>query len=52
MYHPLLEDVLFIATCFCLIEPSSGIIHMIFMIYGNLNYTRNSMLNIHMKTIT
>jgi hypothetical protein len=29
MHYPLLEDVLFIATCFGSVEPSSGNIHII-----------------------
>jgi hypothetical protein len=29
IYYPLLEDVLFTATCFGSVEPSSGNIHMI-----------------------
>jgi hypothetical protein len=29
MHYPLLEDVVFIVTCFGTVEPSSGNIHMI-----------------------
>jgi hypothetical protein len=44
MYYPLLEDVLFIATCFGSIEPSSGYIYIyIYMIVRKLLYLRHTL---------